>query len=64
MKALASQNRSWPASSWSFFCVGRGFTQAGELVGDLDKLFSQFFKAPVVGDQRFDLRGLVSGNTL
>ena len=64
MKALASRNRSWPASSWSFFSVGHGLAQASELVGDLDKLFGQLLKALVVGDQRFDLRGLVSGNTL
>ena len=34
------------------------------MVGDINKLSSQFFKALVVGDQRFDLRGLVGGNTL
>jgi len=32
------------------------------LVGDADKLFGQLLKALVVGDQGFDLRGLVSGN--
>jgi hypothetical protein len=36
--------------------------QAGELVGDADKLFGQLLKPFIVGDQGFDLRGLVSGN--
>ena len=33
------------------------------MVGDVDKFFSQHFKALVVGDQRFDLQGLVGGDT-
>jgi hypothetical protein len=32
------------------------------LVSDADKLFGQVLKTLVVGDQGFDLRGLVSGN--
>jgi len=62
MKALASRNRSWPTSAWSFFSVGRGWTQAGELVGDTHKLFGQPLESLVVGDQGFDLRGLVGGD--
>ena len=62
MKALASRNRSWPTSVWSFFSVGCGLAQAGELVGDADKLFGQLLKPFIVGDQGFDVQGLVSGN--
>jgi hypothetical protein len=37
-------------------------TETGELVGNTDKLFGQFLKAPVVGDQGLDLVGLVGGD--
>jgi len=62
MKALASRKRSWPTSSRSFFYLRRPLAQTGELVGDAHKLLGQFFKALVVGDQRFEVRGLLGGN--
>ena len=38
--------------------------QTGKLVGDTDKLFGQDLKALVVGNQWFDLGGLVGGDAL
>ena len=34
------------------------------MVGDTHKLFGQLLESLVVGDQRFDLRGLVGGDAL
>ena len=39
-------------------------TETGELVGDADKLFGQRLKAPVVGDQGFNLGSLVGRDAL
>lgn len=63
MKALASRKRSCPISVRSFFFCLRGLlAQAGDLVGYGNERLSQFFKALIVGDQWFDLLGLLGGN--
>jgi len=61
---LASRQRSWPISVGSFFCLRGLLAQAGDLIGDGDKLLGQLGKALVVGDQGFDLRGLRRGDPL